>query len=240
MTSTLIVRDTLPKKDFSSITQLGLKALNLALSHAAALTPRLPRDMLKGLAEDLQSLGVVVPGAKQARVEAMSATTTQNAALQQGYSRVLQIRAAIRRAKAPAEVQHAYGVGVVVRAHVVRDVKAAIQQIVDRANLQPDEAASFGILRKDIDALTLALEAITDADTKQEQKRASAPLSTRERNRTANRILAAVARIEGSGRMEFAHDATTRASFEELGKGPAAKRKSKAVGMTPQRGTTSP
>lgn len=172
MTSTLSVQDTHPKKDFSAITQLGLKALGLAQAHAAALEPRLPQDMVKELESDLGFLGAAVPGAKQARLAGISATTTQNAELARGYERVQQIRAAVRRAKVSAEVQRAYGVGVIINARVVRDVKVA--------------------------------------------------------NRTANRILAATARIEGAGRLEFAHDAVTRASFEALGVGTRRKRKTEA------------
>ena len=46
MTATLIVKNSYPRKGFISITQLGLKALNLALAHAAALAPRLPEGMV--------------------------------------------------------------------------------------------------------------------------------------------------------------------------------------------------
>ncbi len=224
MNTTLIVKDTHPKKDFTAITQLGLKALNLALVHAASIGPRLPQGMIEVLTSDLENLGDVVPGAKQARSEATAATSAQHAALAQGFTQVRQIRSAIRRAKAPADVKRAYGIGQKVSKGCVRDVKAAIQQITGRVTQKPDEAASLGIVKKDLDGLALALAAITDADTQQEKKRASAPLTTRERNRMGNRILAAVARIEGAGRMEFANDEAKRASFEALGAGTKRKR----------------
>src|SRR5262249_2197448 len=146
----------------------------------------------------------------------------------QGYLRVRQIRAAVRRAKAPVEVKHAYGIGRRDHTRTVRDVKAAMQGILDRVKNRPDEAESFGILQKDVDALELELAAITSADSTQEEKRAHAPLATQERNRTANRILAAVARIEGAGRMEFAGDEAIRPSFEALGPKKPAKRKNVA------------
>jgi hypothetical protein len=132
MTALLNVTDKLPRKDFSIITQLGLKALSLALTHATALAPRLPEDVVAGLSADLETLGAVVPGARQARLEARSATTTQNTALDQGFTRVRQIRAAVRRAKAPVAVKHAYGVGQNANPRIVRDVKAAMKQILDR------------------------------------------------------------------------------------------------------------
>ncbi|MDI1443146.1 hypothetical protein [Polyangium sp. 6x1] len=224
MNTALIVKDTLPRKNFSAISQLGLKALNLALAHVAALGPRLPPGMVEDLLADVEKLGDVVPSAKQARSESVAATSAQNVALAEGHTRVRQVRAAVRRAKAPADVKRAFGIGRRTRTHVVSDVKAAIQQILDRAKEKPAEAESLGIMKKDLDGLTLALAAITDADTKQEQKRASAPLTTQERNRIGNRILAAVARIEGAGRLEFANDDVKRASFEALGAGPRIRR----------------
>jgi hypothetical protein len=215
----------MPTKSFNDITQLGLKALNLATAHAAALADRLPQGTAKNLADDLELLGAVVPGAKQARAESISATSSQKAALEKGYARVKQVRAAIRKSKASMDVRHAYGVGAPTNGRLVRDVKAAISQIVDHAKANPDEAAALGILKKDIDALDLALTTITTADTKQEEARANAPLTTRERNRTAHRILDAVSRIEGAGRLEFADDPATRAHFEALGATPKKKTK---------------
>jgi hypothetical protein len=109
----------------------------------------------------------------------------------------------------------------------LRDGKVAVQLILERAKANPAEAESLGIVQKDLDALALAT--LTAADNTQEKKRANAPLSTQERNRTANRILAAVARIEGAGRMEFADDEAKREGFEALGAGPQARRKSPAT-----------
>ncbi|MDI1477156.1 hypothetical protein [Polyangium sp. y55x31] len=224
MNTALIVKDTLPRKNFSAIAQLGLKALNLALVHAAALDPRLPPGLVEDVLADVEKLGDVVPSAKQARSESVAATSAQNVALAEGHTRVRQVRAAVRRAMAPADVKRGYGVGRKLKTRVVSDVKAAIQQILDRAKEKPAEAESLGIVKKDLDGLALSLTAITDADAKQEQRRASAPLTTQERNRIGNRILAAVARIEGAGRLEFANDPVKRASFEALGAGPRIRR----------------
>ncbi|MDI1431845.1 hypothetical protein [Polyangium sorediatum] len=232
MNTDLNVKDTLPRKNFSSISQLGLKALNLALAHADALGPRLSPGLVEGLLADVEKLGDVIPGAKQARSESIAATSTQNAALAEGHARVRQVRAAVRRAKASVDVKHGYGIGQRIRSRVVSDVKAAIQQILDRAKDKPAEAKSLGIVQKDLDGLALALAAITDADTKQDQSRASAPLTTQQRNRIGNRILAAVARIEGAGRLEFANDETKRASFEALGAGPRGRRNVDAASST--------
>src|SRR5687767_2486468 len=90
-------------------------------------------------------------------------------------------------------------------------------------DLSPGEAASFGIVKKDLDAMAATHQAITNADKVQEQKRATAPLSTQGRNRTANRILEAVARIAGAGGLEFAEEPEVLASFTALK--PAARKK---------------
>jgi hypothetical protein len=133
----------------------------------------------------------------------------------------------VARSGASADVRKAYGVGVKVSPKVVKDVKAAVAMIVDRATEKADEAKSLGILPKDVAALNTAKAAIQDADSDQEKKRASAPLSTKARNETGRRILAAVDRIIGAGVIEFAQSPTERAQFEALiGKGnPTAKGK---------------
>lgn len=205
-----------PNQDFSAVALLGLKAGNLALLHEASLAPRLPPSLLPTLLADLDRLGVVVPGARQTRHEAKVATADQQAALHAGYTRVKAVRAAVKKAGAAAEVQKAYGVGQLVQPALVRDVKAVLKQILDRATANPEEAGSFGILPKDLDAMTTAHEAISAADRAQDQKQASAPLSTQERNRTANRILAAVARIAGAGGLEFADTPDVLAAFIAL------------------------
>ena len=81
----------------------------------------------------------------------------------------------MRRAKAPTDVKHAYGIGQYMNPRIVRDVKAAIQQILDRAKGDAVEARSLGIVKKDLEGMQAALAAIKDADTVQEQRRASAP-----------------------------------------------------------------
>ncbi|MRG92305.1 hypothetical protein [Polyangium spumosum] len=228
MNAPLIVTNTLPSKSFNTITQLGLKALNLALVHNAALGPRLPQGLVDGLIIDIEKLGEAVPGAKFAQGEAVAATSAQNVALESGHAQVKQIRAAIRRAKAPVDVKRAYGIGQKVNKTNVRDVQVAIQHILERAEKAPDEATSLGIVPKDIAKLKQSLAAITQADAQQEQKRATAPGTTRARNRTANRILAAVARIEGAGRIEFEDDPAILAEFEALGAGTRGKKKGDA------------
>lgn len=210
------MKDAYPRKDFSAIVQVGLKAHNLAGAHQAALEPRLPSGLLDGLAADLTKLGGDVPGAQATRAEARAATASQDEALAQGYALVTAIRTAVQRSGASKDVRVAYGVGVKTSARVVKQVKAAILQIVERANSHPAEASALGILSKDVTALEDDLATITSADDSQEQRRAGAPQSTKERNRTANRILGAVDRVVAAGVVEFAKAPETRAEFEAL------------------------
>jgi hypothetical protein len=225
-----------PHQDFSGIARLGLKASNLALLHQAVLAPRLPPATLSTLAEDIDRLAAVVPGTRQVRQEAMVATATQAEALRVGYARVKAVRTAVKKSDASREVKQAYGVGQEVHSELVRDVKSVLQQILDRAASHPDEAASLGLLQKDLEAITAAHQAIANANKTQDHKQVTAPLSTQERNRVANRILAAVARIAGAGALEFAGDADVLAAFAALKppsrthkkKDPAAKKKAAA------------
>jgi hypothetical protein len=222
------VKDTFPTRDWTSITRRGLTALSLVQTYSVELSPRLPKSLVQDLTTDVTVLESVIPGARQARNDVRSATIAERTACAQGYALVKQIRAGARKAKAPADVKAAYGVGQHDSPRVTRDVKAAIQQILERAKANPQEAADLGIVQKDIDALNLALATLTEADTQQAQLSANAPLSTKERNRTANRILTAVARIEGAGRIEFAHDEATLAAFTALGEGPKREKKANA------------
>jgi hypothetical protein len=215
MTTPLTIKDTHPTIDFTSITQAGIKAYNLALAHKAEIDPCLP-GTIDALSNDLDALGAVVPGALQARHEARAATHAQNALLRQGHTRVRAIRKTVRRSGAPEDVQRAYGVGQYTNWKLVRDVKAALQQIVDRAFSAPSEAAGFGLAPSVVTALNTFLKALTDADMTQEEKRASAPLSTKERNLTGNRILKSTVLIAGAGMLAFADDPPTLASFEAL------------------------
>jgi hypothetical protein len=224
-------KDGHPNHDFSAVTQRGLKALALAQTHQAALEPRLPAGTLDRLTADLQKLGVDVPGALVTRSNAKTATKSQNEALAQGYLLVTAIRTSVVRRGAAADVRAGYGVGAKTSEKVVKQVAAAISLILKRAGEKPAEAAELGILQKDLVALEEDLAEITAADGAQEGKRAAAPGATKERNRTANRILAAVDFVVGAGVVEFAKEAGVRGAFEALvsggggGKGKAGKGK---------------
>jgi hypothetical protein len=209
-------KDAHPKKEFSGILRTGVSALNLAHAHEQVLDTRLPPGLLGEVAADLQKLGADVPGAEATREAARAATAIQDEALAQGYALVTAVRAAVLRNGAGKEVRKGYGVGAKTSAKVVKSVKAAISGIVERATAYPEEAASLGILPRDVEALQADLAAIIAADEKQDEQRAGAPQSTKERNRTANRVLEAVDRIVSAGVLEFAKDVEKRAEFEAL------------------------
>jgi hypothetical protein len=209
-------KDAHPKKEFSGILQTGLSALNQATAYEQALGARLPAGLLVELTADLHKLGADVPGAEATREAARAATATQEETLAQGYALVTAIRAAVLRSGAGKEVRKGYGVGAKTSAKVVKSVKAAISGIVERATAHPEEAQSLGILPRDVAALQEDLAAIAAADEKQDEQRAGAPQSTKERNRTANRVLEAVDRIVSAGVLEFAKDTGKRAEFESL------------------------
>ena len=216
MTASSSLAHAHPNQEFASIIQLGHKASDLAILHQTVLDPRLPLNTRSTLTDDLDLLGVVVPGAKQARLESKVATADQDATMHAGYEHIRAVRSAVKKARAPKEVKRAYSVGHFVNPRVVRDVKAVLKMILDRATANPGEAASLGIVKKDLDAITAVHQAITDVDKIQEQQRARAPLSTQDRNRTANRILEAVARIAGAGGLEFTNNPEVQAAFQAL------------------------
>lgn len=215
MTAELPVKTSRPKKSFSSITQIGLKALGLATTYKDAIEARLP-GAIESLAGNLDALGVVVPDALQTRHEAIAATAAQNAMIQKGYARVQAVRETVRSSGAPREVRRAYGIGQKTAGHRARDVKAALQQIIDRAKDAPEEAAMFGIIAEDVAAMTAFVAALTNTRQAQEKKRADAPLTTQERNRTGNQIILTVTLISGAGRIAFADNPEVCARFEAL------------------------
>lgn len=215
--------DSYPKKQFDQITQTGLKALELGNANKAALEGRLPAGTLDGLSADLEAFGADIPAAYVTRGASKAATRTQDDALAGGYALFNAIRSNVQRRKASEAVRRAYGVGAKVSPKVVKSVSAAITQMVDRAKANPSEAAGLGILPSDVAELEADLARITSVDAEQEQLRATAPLTTKQRNQTANRIMAAVDSIAGAGIVQFAKSPTERARFEALVSSSASK-----------------
>lgn len=222
------VKTTHPGQDFAGVTQVGLKALGLAQAHQAEIDPRLPAGLLPGLVTDLTALGVVVPAAAQARAEVKVATQARGAAVGRGVDCVTAVRRAVRDAGAPPDVRHAYGVGMSLDKRRPNALKTVVGLIVGRLDEHPEDAPAFGIVQADIDAVRALHTGVDAVSTAQAQKRASAPQTTKERNRTANRILAAVKRIRGAGVLAFAQDPVVRGEFAALRLVPRKTRAAKA------------
>ena len=75
---------------------------------------------------------------------------------------------------------------------------------------------AFIVLAADVTRYTAQIAAIDAADQAQEKARASAPQTTKQRNTTARKILAAVDAIAGAGAIAFDTSPTERALFEAL------------------------
>lgn len=225
MASPLTATNKHPHQGFTSIVQLGLKAMHLATLYKDAISPRVPAGTIEGLADDVGSLNDVVADAVQAHQEAEVATAEQLGAAKRGYAMARAVRRAVKKCGAPKAIQKAYGVGEPMSATSVRDVLVGLDKILSRAAEEPAEAAALGILQKDLDAMAAARQKLENADDVQELKRAGAPLSTKERNLTANRILKGVARVVAAGLIEFVLDKEVSREFEALKPAPRATRK---------------
>lgn len=208
--------DSKPADDWVVIVQRGIKAQGLVEKHQAELGARIPPTLIPELSADLDALGHVIPAAITAKHGSMQHTAAQNAALATCYALVTAARGAVKNHQPAQDISLAYGVGSKTNRGVVKEVSAAAQKIVDRATAHPAEAQGFGIISDDVNAITAALAALKAADQAQEAARAGAPLTTKERNSTARRIIAATKKISGAGVLAFATNATLRASFEAL------------------------
>jgi hypothetical protein len=214
------VTDVKPGKDFEDIKQKGLKALKLIEGEDPAFLDRLPENTVSELSTALTALGVLVPGARTVRHQARTATVTQAEALASGFALVSAVRTAAIRRSLPAAVRKAYGVGAKTNPKVVGHVTSGIDLILERAQAMPDEARTLGLTAADLTALGEAKVAILGADETQEGKRAASPLTTKQRNLTSRRILAAVDHISTAGILHHARNPVKRAQYEALLAGP--------------------
>jgi hypothetical protein len=217
---------TKPSKQFTDIEQGGRKALGLAKKHAKEVGDRLPSGLVTGLEEDVDQLKGLIAGATTARAKAKAATASQAKATAGAWARISAVRTAVARSGASKAVQKAYGVGGSQKTTSVKHAVSGLQQIIDRATANPEEARSLGILSADVTALRASLKDVLGADATQEDLRAAAPATTRERNAAARRVQAAVDRIAGAGVLAFADKPAIRSTFEALiGHGARKKKK---------------
>lgn len=208
--------DAHPQITFNAITQVGLKAYNLATTFPTQLAGRLAPTLLPALSTDLLSLGIAVPAVKTAHGTATAATATQNSSLDTGYQMASAGRLTVKQSTSDVGIRKGYGVGHKMSKLLVKDVKDGLQTLINRATGNVAEATGFGILPADVTRYQNQIIAIDAADQAQEKARAGAPKTTKDRNVTANRIIAAVRKIAGAGVVAFDTSPTERAQFESL------------------------
>lgn len=205
-----------PDREFEVIAETGVKALGLAKTHRDVIEPRLPPGLIAGLGSDIPVLERLVPGAQTARRSSKIATLTRGQALQLAHELITAMRQAVHRNRLPVDVQRAYGVGAHIDKKVAKSITSALDAIITRAQQNPDEARSAGIIPDDVTRLVAAEAAIVETGSAQREVRAAAPVSTATRNQAARRVMLAIDQIAAAGALAAAHDAPVRAQFEAL------------------------
>ena len=199
-------------------TSAGTAAYALAGRHQADLSPRLPAGLLTDLAADLTLLGA--PPAASATPAAASAAPAPPApsleeAMGQAVTLITAIHAAIQGAKASPTVRKAYGAS----GKASKEPKAVVaegEKILARAQANPTEALSLGILPADTTALGAALAGVSAAEAAVKSNGGKAGATAKALHAAEVRMHEAVARISGVGVLAFATNAAVRAQFEAL------------------------
>ncbi len=202
-------------------TSAGTAAYTLAGQHQADLTPRLPAGLLTDLAADLTLLGAPpAPLAASAAPAAASPAPAPPApsleeAMGQAVTLITAIHAAIQGAKASPAVRKAYGAS----GKASKEPKAVVaegEKILARAQANPTEALSLGILPADTAALGAALAGVNAAEAAVKGNGGKAGATGKALLAAEVRMHEAVARIAGVGVLAFATNAAVRAQFEAL------------------------
>jgi hypothetical protein len=192
-------------------TTAGTRAYLLAFAHEAVLGPRLPSGFLATLAADLTTLGAD----PRPRDPAVSPAPPLADALGAATALVTAIHAAVRGASAKPDVRKAYGVKAKGGSLEAAEVLAVGEKILARAQDNPTEALSLGILPGDLAELRLALADVRVAEEAARTAQAGA-LSGKERRAAEARVKDAVARLAGVGALAFAREPALRAEFAAL------------------------
>jgi hypothetical protein len=208
----MTTRKTPAPVDISS----GTAAYQLVTQYAAALDPRLPAGTTADLAADLTTLGANPnpPPAPAPGTPSPAAPLSLAEATAQAASIISGVPDAVAGAKAKVDVRKAYGVSGKTPTKEVHAVLADGAKIVARAQGDPAEALSLGILPADVSALSQALAALAAAETA--AKGSAAGVTAKDRRAAETRMHAAVARIAGAGALAFATNAPVRALFSAL------------------------
>jgi hypothetical protein len=200
-------------------TSAGQQAYALASQHRQDLDPRLPAGMIDNLKTDLETLGVAFPAPSpspgQPSPPAQPPPTLAEA-LAAAEGLVTAIHDAVLGAKPKPAVRKAYGAGSKAVGKEVKQVVAAGELIVERAETNPAEALSLGILPADVTALAAAVAALKAAEQAARPGGGKAEVTAKQKRAAEARVHEAVARIAGTGVLAFATNAAVRAEFEAL------------------------
>ena len=191
-----------PKWDPGQDYRAGLKALELAQEFKTEIEPRLPAGLLEGLKEDVITLAGIAGENKTKVIEIKGFTGSQNQAITGACEWSASVREALKRCKAPSDVQRAAGVG------------SKFQPTVDSAAASANAillayekfTAAFrdaGILPDDIAEGKALAAAVSSAEMTQETAITKKSTSTTGRNALRMRVEGAVDRIRGAGVMQF-------------------------------------
>jgi hypothetical protein len=222
-----------PAQTPDSILRAGNTAYALYVKYQPILDARLPALTGVNLSDDLKTIVTVLPGPKTARAETGAAVATQLVLLGNGARVIGTIRDLVRSAHVSKGVKKAYGIGVRVNPAVPKDVLAVLKLIQDRASNYPAEPATLGIAQEDLDAVKQSIAEIGDAFQTKQQKRAAAPLSTKQRNQVLNRILLATGLISAAGAAAFRNNPEVAKRFTDAGPPPVPKKKKSAAAKKP-------
>lgn len=198
----------------SNIVAAGMRAHALATERA--IGDKLPEGLLDSLYQDLTNLSVLIPGTDDARTGVRALTGKQMDACTRAYRRVAAMRRTVVRQTKSLDARRAYGVGERLSVRVVRDIVHALRVIIGRIEAEPAEATSYGFGAAHLEALKAMLADVGAVDTAQEKARVARPLSTRDRNAAARRVVKAVGVISDTGAFLFVDDDAKRSEFEAL------------------------
>lgn len=201
------------KPSFDHVIHSGLRTHGVALRYPVG--DRLQPGTLDRLLDDIETLKGLVPETVEVRRVAMASTAMERAALARGYEIVRGVRSLARAADVSSEVRKHYGVGAECNPKLHNDVVSVLEQILNRASAEPNEAARVGIADEDLANVRAALVEIRNADRVQRELKIKSPATRQTREEVAQRILGTVRRIASAGLARYANQPAV-AEFQAL------------------------
>ena len=205
-----------PKWDPGQDYRAGLKAYGLAQEFKEQIEPRLPSGLLDGLKEDLDTINRMGDQRKAKVVELKGFTGTEKEICAQAGAWASAIREALKRAKVPADVKKAAGVGSKFHAARVEAIVASVNAIIAAYDKFPEAFRGAGVLPDDMEKGKRLLVSLSSADFVQETAKVSNTKTTTGRNALRKRVEDAVDRIRGAGMLHYHDQTATAARFAAL------------------------